>query len=114
MPLPRAVSSLRPLPAARILALATALVASVSFAEGLPVSRPWQRTLRDHLASLAEVGFEVEVTPVRRDTEALDDEGTYRDWLVLGSALDRLPGEDQQPDVAVLRHPAAEYRLAAG
>ena len=92
---------------------ALVLSAAAACAEGLPVTRPWQRTLREHLATLTEVEFEVDVTPVRRDGETLDDEGVYRDWLLLGSALDRLPGEDEQPDITVLRRPAAEYRLAS-
>lgn len=98
---------------AAIVALVAAAVAAASSvaAEGLPRSRPWQGTLRDHLASLAEVEFEVEVEPVRRDTEPLDDDGAYRDWLLLGSALDRLPGDDEQPDITILRRRAADYLL---
>lgn len=96
-----------------IVALPLWLVAAMACAEGLPVSRPWQATLRDHLATLTEVEFEVDSQPVRRDTESLDDDGVYRDWLLLGSALDRLPGEDEQPDITVLRRPAADYRLAS-
>ena len=94
-------------------AIVAGLIVATARAEELPVSRPWQRTLRDHLATLTEVEFDVEQTPVRRDTEALDDEGLYRDWLLLGSALDRLPDEDLQPDISVLGRPAADYRLAA-
>ena len=77
----------------------------------LPQTEPWQQTLHRFLASLTEPDITLAVVPVEYIEEQLDDDALYRDWLLLGSALERRPASLEQPNIDVLRHPARVYLL---
>jgi hypothetical protein len=79
----------------------------------LPQREAWQKTLHRFLASLTERDLAIDVVPVPYIEESLDDEGLYRDWLLLGSALWRRPSSPEQPNIDALRHPAEDYLLAS-
>lgn len=94
-------------------ALALLLAPVRSAAVELPHDRPWQTVLRDHLAGLGEVAFEVPVRGLVFVEETLDDDAMYRDWLLLGA---RGRG-DSAPigglDDSVLSMPASEFLLSS-
>jgi len=77
----------------------------------LPQTEPWQQTLHRFLASLTERDVAIEVVPVEYIEEQLDDDALYRDWLLLGSVLERRPTSPEQPNIDALRHPAGVYLL---
>jgi len=102
----------RPFTPALVLACVVAMASAAAGSE-LPTALPWQQALRAYLAGLLEVEFELDVVPVRHAAEPVDDETTYRDWLLLGSELRRAPGDHEQPDIRTLGIPAAEYLLSS-
>lgn len=104
------------LPCSRIGGLIAAVVLTLCSSPGraeLPDREAWQKTLHRFLASLTERDLAIDVVPVAYIEENLDEEGLYRDWLLLGSALWRRPSSPEQPNIDALRHPAEDYLLAS-
>lgn len=99
----------------RALAASCALVVAAwqAFPVELPHGRPWQTVLRDHLAGFGEVAFEVPERPLVKVAETLDDDGVYRDWLVLGARGGVGDGAPGPLDDSALSLPATEFLLTA-
>lgn len=80
--------------------------------EELPHGRAWQAVLRNHLAGLPEVAFEVRKQALVNVDETLDDDDVYRDWLVLGAHGRRGAGPRGPLDDGFLEIPASEFLLS--
>lgn len=78
----------------------------------LPHGRGWQAVLRNHIAGLPEVAFEVRRQPLVKVDETLDDDAVYRDWLVLGAHGRRGAGARGPLDDGLFAIPAAEFLLS--